>query len=104
MYLVDAHHLIFDRVFDGDDVDVGSIDLCQHGVERGGFAGAGGTGHQHHAVRGINGAFEFGEVVGFHAERIEVGVEAAFIEHAHDDFFAVDGGQNGNAQVHVAPG
>ena len=42
--LVDPIHLVFDRVFDGDDLLVGLVDALERGIERGGFAAAGGAG------------------------------------------------------------
>ena len=49
--LVDAVHLIFDRIFDGDDLLVRHVDALERGVERGGFAAAGRAGDQKNAVR-----------------------------------------------------
>ena len=36
--LVDARHLVFDRVLDGDDLHVGLVEAVERGVERGGLA------------------------------------------------------------------
>ncbi|KAG0921612.1 hypothetical protein G6F31_020251 [Rhizopus arrhizus] len=36
--LVDALDLVFDRVFDGDDLDVGGVELAERGIQRGGLA------------------------------------------------------------------
>ena len=66
--LGDAANLIFDRILDGDDLVFVGLDLVERGVERGGFAGAGGAGHQHHAVGLANVA----------AEALEVGVGEAY--------------------------
>ena len=49
--LRDALDLVLHRVFDGDDLVFVVLDLAERGVERGGLAGAGGPGDQHHAVR-----------------------------------------------------
>src|SRR4051812_34828161 len=48
--LGDTADLVFDRVFDGDDLVFVALDFIEGGVEGGGFAGAGGTGDEHHAV------------------------------------------------------
>ncbi len=56
--LGDAADLIFDGIFDGDDLVFVVLDFVDGGVERGGFAGAGGAGDQHHAVRLANIAAE----------------------------------------------
>jgi hypothetical protein len=48
----------FDRVFHGQDVaHLVLVDVVHHRRQRGGFTGAGRTGHQHHAAR------EFGDVL-----------------------------------------
>ena len=49
--LIDPVHLVFDRIFDRDDLLVRQIDALQRGVERGRFAAAGGAGDQKDAVR-----------------------------------------------------
>ncbi len=56
--LSDAADLVFDRVFDGDDLVFVALDFVQRGVEGGGLTGAGGAGDQHHAVRLANIAAE----------------------------------------------
>ena len=48
--LVDAGHLVLDRVLDREDALVDGVDGVQPGVERGGLAGAGRPGDQHDAV------------------------------------------------------
>src|SRR6185369_4817054 len=42
--LVDAVHLVFHRIFDGDDLLVRQVDAFERGVERGGFTAVGKTG------------------------------------------------------------
>ena len=49
--LVDQVELVFDRVFDGDDVQLGAADQVQRGIERGRLAAAGRAGDQDQAVR-----------------------------------------------------
>ena len=49
--LVDAVHLVLDRIFDGDDLLVGQVDAFERRIERGGLAAAGGAGDQEDAVR-----------------------------------------------------
>ena len=61
--LGDAFHLVFDGVFDGDDLVFVVLDFAQRGVERSRFAGAGWARDQHHAVRFHDVAAEFDEVV-----------------------------------------
>src|ERR1700687_1066776 len=66
--LVRVHEL--DGVFNGDDVLVAfAIDLIQHGGQRGGLAGAGGSGNQDQAARTVaqlrhhEGEIELGEAL-----------------------------------------
>ncbi len=49
--LQNAGQLVFDRVFDRDDLVAAVMDFRQRRVQGGGLAGAGRTGHQQHAVR-----------------------------------------------------
>jgi hypothetical protein len=58
--LVDALDLVFDRVLDGDDLDVGRVELAQRGVQRGGLAGAGRAGDQQDPVRLLQHVLERG--------------------------------------------
>src|SRR5207245_5417374 len=44
--LIHALQLVFDGILDGEDLAVGRVDLLERRVERGGLAGAGGTGYQ----------------------------------------------------------
>src|SRR4030095_12562986 len=53
-YLVDAPDLELHRVFDGDDVVLGVVQLVERRVEGGGLARTGGAGHQEQAVRRID--------------------------------------------------
>ena len=49
-YLGDAAKLVFDWIFDGDDLVLVGLNFVDGSVQRGSFSGAGGTGDQHHAV------------------------------------------------------
>jgi hypothetical protein len=42
--------LVLDRILDGDDLVPAGVDLGQGGIERRRLAGAGGAGHEDHAV------------------------------------------------------
>ena len=46
LHLIDARHLILDRLFYGDDFAVGFVDVIETGVERGRLAGAGRAGDE----------------------------------------------------------
>ncbi len=69
--LRDAANLVFDRIFDGDDLVFVALDLVERGVERGGFAGAGGPGDQHHAVGLANVAAEAAQIFFGEAHHVE---------------------------------
>ena len=50
LHLVDAGHLVFDRVFDGDDFPVRPVDEIQTGIKRARLAGTGRASHEEDAV------------------------------------------------------
>ena len=62
--LVDAGHLEFHRVLDGDDVPLRAVQFVERGVKRRGFAGAGRAGDENQSVRGVDGVLELLEGVG----------------------------------------
>src|SRR5277367_6008823 len=105
--LGDAADLIFDGIFDGDDFVFVVFDFVDGGVEGSRFAGAGGSSDQDHAVGFLNIAAEAGFVWAVEADDIESQVteffaEGFFVEDAEDGVFAVDGGHDGDAEVHEA--
>src|SRR6266849_4611763 len=105
--LGDAAKLVLDGVFDRDDFVFVGLDFVDGGVERGGFAGTGRAGDQHHAVRLANVAAEaagfFGrEADDIEAETLEFFGESFLVQHAKNGVFAMAGGHNGDAQVNVA--
>ena len=105
--LRDALELILDGIFDGDDLVFVVLDLAQRGVERGGFAGTGGAGDQHHAVGLGDVAAEFGEIAFAEADHIEreLGELLAhrfLVEHAEHGVFAMNGGHDGDAEIDQA--
>src|SRR5262245_60467766 len=100
--LVDAFELIFDRVFGGDDLDVGRVDFDQGAVERGRFAGAGGAGDEHDAVRQVDELSKGLVGVLLHADRAEVELHRPLVQNTHDDAFTMDHGNHGNADVDLA--
>ena len=69
--LRDALDLIFDRIFDGDDLVFVVLDLTHPGVERGGFARTRRPRHQHHAVRLLDVAAELDQVGFREAHHVE---------------------------------
>ena len=103
--LVGAGHLVFDGVFDRDDAEVGGVDLTEKGVERGGFAGAGRTGHQNDAMGELEDALDGGLLGGIHAQPVHGVGLAAEVEQAQAHALGVDGRDGGDADVErIAPG
>ena len=94
-------------IFDGDDLVFVGLDLVERGVERGGLAGAGGAGDEHHAVGLLDVAAEAREVLRGEADDIkrELGEFLAhrlFVEHAEHGVFAVHSGHDADAEVDEA--
>ena len=85
LHLVDAAHLVFDRVLDRDDLAVGQVDLSETGVERSRLSGTGRARHEDHAVGKVNQALELVLVVGKEAELRKAEREVRLVENTHDD-------------------
>ncbi len=92
LYLVDAGQLVFDRIFDGNDIALGRIELCQSGVERGRLAAAGRPGHQHHPVRQFERPFETRSDILGQTQFFVVEIDRGAVEHAQHDLLAVERG------------
>src|SRR6266567_461244 len=103
-HLIDAGHLKFHRVFDGDNVVFRVVQFVEGGVKRGGFARTGRPGDEDQAVRRINRRAEAAEGIDVHANLLHGRGEVGFVQDAEHAFFAVDGGQERNAQVEIPAG
>ncbi len=102
--LRDPLELIFDRIFDGDDLVFVVLDLAQRRVEGGGFAGTGRARDEHHPVGLGDVAAEFHEIALAEADHVErelgeLLAHRLFIEHAQHGVFAVDGGHDRDAEI-----
>ena len=97
--LIDAHQLIFHRVFHGDDLAVGCVDLVQRRVEGGALATAGWTRDEDDAVRCFQYIEEALQRFPLEAQRGEVEFDAFLVQQADDDAFPEHGGHGGNAQI-----
>src|ERR1700721_1667767 len=102
--LCNAAQLIFDRIFDGDDLVCVGLDLVDGGVECGGFAASSRSGDQHHAVRLFDVAAKAAQVVfiepdDVQRQRAELLRHRLFVEHAEHGVFAVNRRHDGNAEV-----
>ena len=98
--LVDAFQLVFDRVLDGDDLEVRAVDLVEAGVERGGFPGAGGTRDQDNAVGPVDQRLEGLRGGSRKAQPVERQEDRRAVQESHDDGLTVDRGHGGDADVH----
>ncbi len=97
--LDDAFDVVFDWVFAGEEFAVDGIDLAEGGVERGGFACAGGACDDEDAVGFLDG-IEDVVVEGWReGEVFEVQIDAGAVEDPEHDGFPVDGGERADAHV-----
>lgn len=94
-----AVELIFDGVFDGDDLLFGGIDSLQDGVEGGGFSRAGGAGGEEEAVGFADEGLEEASARGIEAEFLGIEQPVVSGEETEDDAFAMDGGHGADADV-----
>ena len=99
LHLRQSSQAVFHRVFDGDHLQLGGIDLGQRRVQRGGFARTGRPGHQHHARGAVEHLTKTLEQVRWHTNVIKLFHARALLEQTHHDRFAVIGGQR--RQPHV---
>src|SRR5262249_16060692 len=102
--LRDAADLVFDGIFNGDELVFVALDLIQRRVKRSRFTGTGRAGYQHHAVRLLDIATEFLEVFVAKADYIqgqlvEFFADRLFVEDAEHSVFAVDRRHDGDTVV-----
>ncbi len=107
--LGNAANLVFDRIFDGDDLVFFGPDLAHRGVERRGLAAARRPRNQHHPVRLGDVAPEFFQIVGIEAHHVEhqlvkLLAHRLFVEYAQHRVLAVNRGHDGHAEVDGAFG
>src|SRR5215469_77194 len=102
--LRNATELVFDRVFNRDDLVFVRLDLVHGGIERRRFTRTRRARHQHHAVRFLNVAAEAPQIVLVEADNVECeGSELLahrlLVEHAEHRVLAVNGWHDRNAEV-----
>ena len=102
--MADSCELVFDGVFDGEDVFVGGIDAIEASVERRRFSRSRRPCDEDDAVRlcdrmGNDAIMPFVE-----AQIFEIEQNRLLIEDTHGDALAVDGGSGGDADVDIATG
>src|SRR6185369_7726908 len=102
---MDATDLVLDRVFRGQDVDLGAVDLVQAGIKRGRFAATGGASDQQDAVRAMDQVLHQPTVPLTEADLGDVQQLVGLVQQAHHDPLVFTTGRNGrNAEVDAASG
>ena len=104
LHLVDAREPVLDRILDGDDVDLGPVDLGQRRVERRRLTGAGRPRDEERAGRAADDLLELRAHVVGEAELLERRRLLRLVEEAHDDRLALDRRQGRDADVEHAAG
>src|SRR5207237_8284859 len=99
LHLVDPGHLIFDRFFHRDDLAVRLIDVVQAGVKGARFARTSRAGYEQNSIGRTQQALEFILVIAEEAEFGQAEEQTRFIQHAHDNTFAVVSWDGGDAQI-----
>ena len=97
--LVDARDLVFDGILDRNDVRLLGLHGAQRGTERRRFAAPGGANDQDHPVLVFEKLADLFERVRRHADLFERRNPLPVIQHAHDDFLAVERAQRRDAEV-----
>src|SRR5204863_9875510 len=87
--LIDPVHLIFDWLLDGDDFAIGLVDVVQARVKSARLAGTGRTGNEEDSIRELDQTLEGFLVVAKKPQFGQTEHKARFVEHAHNDAFAV---------------
>src|SRR5690606_15279051 len=99
--LVDALDLVLDRILDGDDLDVGRVELAQRRVQGRGLARTGRAGDQEDPVRLFEHALEGGQEIAGESQPAEIEHHRLAVEQAHHHALAVRGGHGAHAQVQL---
>ena len=97
--LVDARHLVFDRILYRQDFHVRLVESRERGIERGGFSAAGRPGDQQYAVRLIENRDEDLQVLIIESERMKIERHTAFIQNPHHHRFAMHRGYRRHPQI-----
>ena len=102
LHLADAVQVVLHRVLQGDQIHLLGVELAEHGVHGGGFARAGGAHNEEDAALGGHELIVLGEVQSGKAQGGGIQKLDVLVQQADDEFFPVDGGEGGHAQVHLA--
>src|SRR6185436_2086033 len=93
--------LVFDGVFDGDDLADGVVDLVERSVERRSFATAGWAGDENDAVRHLEHVLETFFLAHVHAEIVQAAQRGILAEQTHHHRLAMQHRNHGDADVHL---
>jgi hypothetical protein len=102
LVLVDDVELIFDRVFDRDDVLLDALQEIDAGVERRGLAAAGRPGDEDQPVAAAQQLLQQLEIGGLHADFLDVEDGLVLVEHPQHDFLAIDSRERAEPQIDSA--
>ena len=100
--LGDSLEGVFDRIFHRGDVDRRVVPLRQQGVERGGFARSGRTGHQNHAEGFAADVAHASPGQGVGDQGVESKLGGAAVQQPEHDLLAVAAGQGAHPEIHGA--
>ncbi len=103
MHLVDPGHLVFDRVFGGEDAHVHRVDLVEKRIQRCGLARTGRTRDQKNAIRPADHFLDRAPVVRVQSELPELDETAALLQQAEADALAVDRRHGRHADIDILP-
>jgi hypothetical protein len=101
LHLTDPSQLVFDRILDRENLDRGSIDLLEHGIERRRLARAGRTRDEDDPIRLCHQSPEALNLVGIEAEFRKVEFDPAAVQHTQGHRFPVHGRNGGDAEIDV---
>ena len=80
LHLVDAHQIVFDWIFRRRNIHIRLVELGKRGIQRGGFAAAGRTGDQNHAVRLVDRLLKIFQVLRIEAKLCHVELQVGLVQ------------------------
>jgi len=100
-HLIDARHLVLDRIFGRQDAHLHLVDLVQKSIERGRLARPGGAGHQKDAVGAVDQLDHMPVVEIVKPEIAQLDEIAGLLQQTQRNRFAVSRRHRGHADVDV---
>src|SRR5581483_795259 len=107
--LGDAANLVFNRIFDSNNLIFVISDFVERAIERRRLTRSGRSRYQHHSVRLFDKTTESRKIVGLESNNLqteiaELFVDLLFVQDTDNCVFTVDAGHNGNAEVNGSTG